>query len=501
MASFGRWKIPQTRSGRRSISVHRLLEKERSGTLFKKHAGGKAHGVPTVVTEEMIGRLLERRGENKDGSLKHAFKLDGETTFQGLDIAIENGVGSTRKGENADGSKWSVKYKTPYGYIRGTTGADGEELDVYVGPERDADTAYVVHQKKDDGSYDEDTVMLGYDSKASAKADILRHYSDPKYVGSVDAIPMEKLHGLVEAGKKLVKISDAVGFRSYVDEDETATGIPAHLRKRPGEVPLRDEVDVPPKIEDRQANRATVYVGGFASPGGENDVGKFAAALETLGQLSRSWEVPSTEEHGGIDLARQGAREKEPTGTGTPFRTLSEIGTPAEDSGVKAAAVARAAFIDELQKVGAAHGYPPWAGELAEFERYVEAFTKTAGFQLTGTGAPAEMTRQDAQSALQHLEELEATRPTTGQLLSGAALGATIGPISSNVNKLISSGHLNSPREIAGQVAGGLLFGTAMPYAKHELESGAERRKLRQYVDAGHGGRLATQIENKLGTP
>lgn len=503
MASFGRWKIPQTRSGRRSISVTKLLENERKGTLFKKHAAGKGHGAGRVVTEEMLGRLLERRGENKDGTLKHAFELDGETTFQGLDIAIENGVGSTRKGENADGTKWSVKYKTPYGYIRGTTGADGEELDCYVGPKRDADTAYVVHQKKDDGSYDEDTVMLGYDSKASAKADILRHYSDPKYVGTVDAITMEKLHGLVEAGKKLVKISDAVGFRAHDEDDEgeKATGIPAHLRKRPGEVPLRDEVDVPPKVEDGRASATTVIVGGLHSPGGNDDVGKFAAAFETLGELSRSWEPPTSEDPGVDDkgVSKQTARERESNpGGGVPFRTLSDIAI--SDEGKTAAF--RAGFLDELQKVAAAHGgIPPWAGELDAFERYVEAFTKAAGILPIGTGAPAEVTRADAQSALEHLEELEATRPTTGQLLRGAALGATIGPISSNVNKLISSGHLNTPREIAGQVAGGLLFGTAMPYAKHELDSGAERRKLRNYVDAGHGGRLATQIENKLGTP
>jgi hypothetical protein len=460
-----------------------------ASSIFQKHAGGRAHGVKHVIAEEAIGhlisspserrleRLRERRGENADGSLKHAFKLDGETTFQGLDVAIENGVGSTRKGKDADGSKWAIEYKTPYGYIRGTKGADGEELDAYVGPKKDADTAYVVHQRKDDGSYDEDTVMLGYDSKASAKADILRHYSDPKYVGSVDAISMEKLHGLVESGKKLVKISDAVGFRAHVqhDEEEKLTGIPAHLRAHPGDVPSREEVDVnpTPKTEDRQANRATVYVGGFASPGGENDVGKFAAALQTLGEMSRTWEVPTTDAGVGRDpeVSVDAARVLDHS----QYRTLSEIGIGADDSKT---AMVREAFLDELQKIAEAHGYPPWAGELETFERYVEDFTKEAF--AGGVGGALGGVRQFAQKAIGRLRpqggaaampEVQAFRKGTGFFSTGMgkdlaaggkalshnpqAAGAAAGLGAKDLKSLQAMRPTSAGKRVAGEVAHG----------------------------------------------
>ncbi len=136
--------------------------------------------------------------------------------------------------------------------------------------------------------------------------------------------------------------------------------------------------------------------------------------------------------------------------------------------------------------------FPAFIRELAVLGAVTEGQLKVAA---------AEVTRQDAQGALGRLEELEATRPTGGQLTRGALVGASVGPIASNISKLISSSKLHSPREIVGQAVSGAMFGGAMPYAKHEVESGAERRKLKSYISAGHGGRLATQIENKLGTP
>jgi hypothetical protein len=138
---------------------------------------------------------------------------------------------------------------------------------------------------------------------------------------------------------------------------------------------------------------------------------------------------------------------------------------------------------------------------VISFQAFVDELEQLGAATPEQLKVAAEVTREDARGSRAHLEELEATRPTPGQLGRAALLGATVGPVASNVNKLISSGKLHTPREVAGQMAGGVLFGAAMPYAKHEIESGAERRKLKRYIAAGHGGRLATQIETKLGTP
>lgn len=150
------------------------------------------------------------------------FKLQGHLEHQGLHIAVENRKGSVRSGVDKDGHKWRTVMKHPYGYIKGTKGADGEEVDAYVGPKKDATHAYVVHQHKPDGKgYDEDKVMLGFASKKDAVKGYLKHYDDPKFLGPVSEVPMERLKELVEEGKPLKKISSQaflVSPGSYVPQ-------------------------------------------------------------------------------------------------------------------------------------------------------------------------------------------------------------------------------------------------------------------------------------------
>ncbi len=99
-----------------------------------------------------------------------AFKLQGHTRFAGLPISIENKKGSTRSGVDAFGKPWSVKMPFDYGYIGRTKGPDGDAYDCFVGPNANAKFAYVVHQCKqtDRDNWDEDKVMLGFDSADAA---------------------------------------------------------------------------------------------------------------------------------------------------------------------------------------------------------------------------------------------------------------------------------------------------------------------------------------------
>jgi hypothetical protein len=226
-ASKGRMRVSQSRSGRRPMRVSTMLRKEKEGSLYK------------------------------DTKLAH--KLQGKTDVRGIPIAIENAKGSVRKGVDEDGHKWRTKYKVPYGYIEGTKGADNEEIDAYVGGFRDADEVHVVHQKKEDGSYDEDTVMLGFKDKAHAKKTIHEHYDDPKHIGSISTVPMDRFREMLGKGKKLSKISAVQGpsVNDSVTQPEPQVGKPASGKKKPGDVPSRDEPSSRPKVESTQTNQAT----------------------------------------------------------------------------------------------------------------------------------------------------------------------------------------------------------------------------------------------------
>ena len=139
---------------------------------------------------------------------KLAFKLQGHDHVQGLDIAIENRKGSVRKGVDRDGKPWRTVMKHPYGYLKGTKGKDGEEIDVYVGPHKDAPIAHVVHQHKADGTgHDEDKVMLGFKNKAHARSAYLAHYNDPKFLGPISSLTVDEMKQRFAGGKKIEKLA------------------------------------------------------------------------------------------------------------------------------------------------------------------------------------------------------------------------------------------------------------------------------------------------------
>jgi hypothetical protein len=145
------------------------------------------------------------------------YKLEGHMTFQGLRIAVENKKGSTRSGHDKDGKPWHTLMKAPYGYIKNTRGADDEGVDCYVGPDKDALNAYVVHQNKEDGSYDEDKCILGVSRAEEAKALYLAHYNTDRFLGPIKEVPMERLKALLSEKKVLTKISSPM-YAALLDE-------------------------------------------------------------------------------------------------------------------------------------------------------------------------------------------------------------------------------------------------------------------------------------------
>lgn len=91
--------------------------------------------------------------------------------WRGMQISIENPVGSTRSGVTAAGKAWKTVMKNPYGYIKGTTGFDGDHLDVFVGPKLDSYMVYVIDQKNPTtGEFDEHKCVIGVRTKDEARA-------------------------------------------------------------------------------------------------------------------------------------------------------------------------------------------------------------------------------------------------------------------------------------------------------------------------------------------
>lgn len=142
-----------------------------------------------------------------------------ETTFAGLPINVEIERGDTKSGVDESGQPWEHTYQHPYGEIQRTEGEDGDPVDVYLGPETTGRGAgelcevFVVHQLRMDGTYDEDKVLLGFES-AEAAEEAYRTHGPPHGFGSMDRMTLDQFkNGYLAATR-------ALGPETHDSQDE-----------------------------------------------------------------------------------------------------------------------------------------------------------------------------------------------------------------------------------------------------------------------------------------
>lgn len=147
--------------------------------------------------------------------------------YMGLDIRIEYKKGDTKPFKNdpypgISESGWPMY--ADYGYIEDTvSNEEGEELDVYVGPDRDSECAYFFalmrDENKNSGDYSEEAmvfdefkVLLGFKDKEAAKE--FAHMQYPYWkCGAMYETTIEDLKELmslqaIKAAKEKLMISD-----------------------------------------------------------------------------------------------------------------------------------------------------------------------------------------------------------------------------------------------------------------------------------------------------
>lgn len=132
---------------------------------------------------ERIAKAEKKTARRPSDAQKEAGNYrKGKCRLHGMEVSIENPAGSTRSGRNSHtGESWSVKLPYAYGYIRRTESeADGDHVDVFLGPDPDSEIVFVVDQTKPGTwtQFDEHKCMLGWKSAAEAKQAYLDSYSE-----------------------------------------------------------------------------------------------------------------------------------------------------------------------------------------------------------------------------------------------------------------------------------------------------------------------------------
>ena len=150
------------------------------------------HGVD-VLSEQKLAIATEGGKEPTEAQKKAGnYKME-HRRIDGFEISIENAKGSIRSGKDADGTEWRTRMHNDYGYIRGTKGADGDHVDVFLSDNPEQGDVYVIDQLKKDGSFDEHKVMYGFTSAQEAMHAYLANYDEGwTGLGSVTKVSKEQ---------------------------------------------------------------------------------------------------------------------------------------------------------------------------------------------------------------------------------------------------------------------------------------------------------------------
>jgi len=194
-------------------------------------------------TEEDVEVASKRVNTEPTDAQKEAGNYaKGHVKVQGLDVTIENPKGSKRSGTGPDGTPWETVLSSPYGYIKKTEGADGDHVDVYVGPKLDAETVTIVDQKDEQtGKFDEHKALISFPSEAEALKTYEQAFSDGKgkdRIQSATTIPLDEFKDWLKSGdtkKPFAGTAPASEGDTFIELPDAQEAVPAKSRTESAE--------------------------------------------------------------------------------------------------------------------------------------------------------------------------------------------------------------------------------------------------------------------------
>ena len=165
----------------------------KEGELVPGGKGGKVYKSEAELCRAVLREDDLRKALSGGEQLVHLW---------GLPIHIENPAGTSRTFHTPDGGTDKTWMLHAYGEILGTTGADDDPLDVFIGPDPDSEMVYVIEQQNPEtGIWDEQKCMLGFSNQEDAERAYGLSYDRPEKF-FLQTNPME-----VEAFKRWVGLT------------------------------------------------------------------------------------------------------------------------------------------------------------------------------------------------------------------------------------------------------------------------------------------------------
>lgn len=242
---------------------------------------------------------LNDRPEPTDAQKAAGNYAKGHVRISGMDVSIENPKGSIRRSKADSPDKWEVTMPAHYGYIRGTTGADGDHVDLFIGDKGDNGAFWIINQTTPDGAkFDEHKVITGVDSAAEAIELYKRSFTDDfgsKVLGSVSQrMDAAQIKALLPDMSKANALHTPKAFNDLQQPDVAVpTAAAQAMPDAGGDQPGRGGGNVGPAADGQsQPGGPAAAPGG----GGQQDVAAAGPApgadqaLTDLAALKRQWQ-------------------------------------------------------------------------------------------------------------------------------------------------------------------------------------------------------------------
>jgi len=191
---------------------------------------GSPHRPVPVLAPHHVAIAAERVAKPTPAQAASGNYAHGHVVVGGLHIAIENPMGSVRRGVSPTGQEWASRMPADYGRLKRTDGADGDEVDIYLGmhPHKaESLPVWIVDQICLDsgGAFDEHKCLVAMPNVHTARQTYVDGFSDGRgaeRVGAVSRLTFDEFRDWLANGdttKPLAYREPATAEKSVLDTD------------------------------------------------------------------------------------------------------------------------------------------------------------------------------------------------------------------------------------------------------------------------------------------
>lgn len=152
-----------------------------------------------IVDKQVKKAVKPSTAQSRAGNYRMA-----HVRIQGLEVTIETPRGRSRKP-----GVWP-RMAAHYGYIKGTVGADGDHVDVYIGPHDESQLVVVIDQVTAEGKFDEHKCCIAFTSKEAAVAAYRKCFTPGWKVGPATVMTIDQFKSWLKSGKQTKPIEHQV---------------------------------------------------------------------------------------------------------------------------------------------------------------------------------------------------------------------------------------------------------------------------------------------------